>query len=420
MKVLVLAVRGLQTAYVGCYGNPWIATPALDALAAGGVVFDRHYADRTDAAGARRVWRDGRHHLAEPAPLSADHADLIEQFKKRGVHTSLILDDSRPVEPGFGAGWDDVLRAMSFDATLKTATAALDQLAGRADWLLWVDLAALIPPWDTPEEFLAPYFQEEPADDEEEGDEEEEEPLEPLTPLSRPVIGPADPEDDELFLQLQGSYAGAVTRLDDGIGRLLERLDAADAAHDIMIVLTADCGMALGEHGYVGPASPHTHEEATHLPLILCLPGADEAGRRVAALTQAADLAPTLADVFETELPSAHGRTLLPLVYGEAEELHPYVCSAAMAGEAVEWSLRTPEWAYLLPAPPRPDGPRLYVKPDDRWEVTDVLQHHQEQAEGLERTLRGFVEATCRPGPPEAPPLPEIESAAESTEDQQG
>ena len=64
MKVLVLAARGLQAAYVGCYGNPWIATPNLDALAAEGVVFDRHFADRADAAGA---WLD----LARRPPSSA-------------------------------------------------------------------------------------------------------------------------------------------------------------------------------------------------------------------------------------------------------------------------------------------------------------------------------------------------------------
>ena len=331
MKVLVLAVRGLQTAYVGCYGNPWIATPALDALAAGGVVFDRHYADRADAAGAHRSWRDGRHHPPDPSrpePPTEGHADLIEQLRKRGVHTRLIRDDSRPAEARFEAGWDEVQHAASFDAVLETAAGGLEQLAARDDWLLWVDLAALIPPWDTPDEFLAPYFQEEPADEPEEGDEEEET-LEPLTPLNDPTVGPVDADDDELFLRLQGSYAGAVSRLDDGVGRLLERLDAADAGDQVMIVLTADCGLALGEHGAVGPASPHTHEETTHVPLILCLPRADEAGRRVAALTQAADLAPTLADVFEAELPSAHGRTLLPLLYGEAEEIHPYVCSGA-------------------------------------------------------------------------------------------
>ncbi len=104
-------------------------------------------------------------------------------------------------------------------------------------------------------------------------------------------------------------------------------------------------------------------------------------------------------------MPSAQGRTLLPLLYGEVEEVHPYVCSAAQVGDMVEWGLRTLEWAFLLPAEAGAAA-RLYVKPDDRWEVNDIVQHHQELAEGLERTLRGFVEATRRPGPLEAPALP--------------
>ena len=118
---------------------------------------------------------------------------------------------------------------------------------------------------------------------------------------------------------MQSSYAAAVTRLDDGVGRLLEHLGELDAAEDMLVVLTADCGLALGEHGVVGPDPPSAHQETVHLPLILSLPGADEAGRRVAALTQAVDLAPTLADIFEVELPSAQGQVLLPLVYGEFE-----------------------------------------------------------------------------------------------------
>ena len=418
MKVLVLAARGLQVAYVGCYGNAWIATPALDALAARGVVFDRHFADRADPAGARRAWRDGRHHLPDPShpePPADGHTDLIAQLRKRGVHTCLVLEDSRPVDSDFAVGWHEIVRAESIDAVLDAAAGALGRLVGRDDWLLWVDLATLIPPWDTPDEFLAPYFQEEPAG-EEADDETAEEELEPLAPLNDPAAGPVDPDDGELFLRVQGSYAAAVTRLDDGLGRLLERLDAVDAHDEALVILTSDCGVALGEHGYIGPVSPHTHAEAVQLPLILCLPGAEEAGRRVPALTQAADLAATLADVFEVDLP-AHGRTLLPLVYGEAEEIRPYVCSGVQSGDAVEWSLRTHEWAFLLPATAQP--PRLYVKPDDRWEVNDVLHHHAELAEGLERTLRGFVEATRRQGPLEPPPLPEMESASDAARSDQ-
>jgi hypothetical protein len=90
-----------------------------------------------------------------------------------------------------------------------------------------------------------------------------------------------------------------------------------------------------------------------------------------------------------------------------------YACSGLRAGEAVEWALRTPEWAFLLPVRPAPEDPprlpQLYVKPDDRWEVNNVLQHHLELGEHLEEVLQGFVEASRRPGPLELPLLRDIE-----------
>jgi hypothetical protein len=43
--------------------------------------------------------------------------------------------------------------------------AALRRLAGRGGWLLWVDLATPLPPWDVPEEFQAPCFEEAPPDE---------------------------------------------------------------------------------------------------------------------------------------------------------------------------------------------------------------------------------------------------------------
>jgi hypothetical protein len=53
--------------------------------------------------------------------------------------------------------------------------------------------------------------------------------------------------------------------------------------------------------------------------------------------------------------------------------------------------------------PPRP--PQLYVKPDDRWEINDLRQHHLELSEGFEQTLRAFVDATDRPGSLQMPEL---------------
>jgi arylsulfatase A-like enzyme len=285
----------------------------------------------------------------------------------------------------------------------------LRELTERDDWLLWVDLGTALPPWDVPEEFQEPYF----AEGQEEEEEEEGADLfapEPRAPLPESVEGPLDPDDDALYLRLQASYAAAVSYLDAGVGQLLEGL-----AGEVVLLLTSDRGLALGEHGMVGTGLPEAHNEVIHLPLLLRFPEGTEAGRRVAGLTQSLDLAPTLAELFGLTLGPVHGHSLLPLARGEAEEVRPYACAVLGVGANAGWALRTPDWALLLPPQTETEavgGPRLYVKPDDRWEVNDVAPRHLELVEGLERTLRAFVAATAEPGPLRYPPLPE-EAAAD-------
>src|SRR5205085_961047 len=104
--------------------------------------------------------------------------------------------------------------------------AGLETLAAEPAGLLWIDLAALLPPWRVPADFSEPYFQDSPEEDEEdeqdEEDEEEEfEPVEkpweeeeeeeddPLTPWPDPPLGPIDTRDDIDFCRLQSTFAGA-------------------------------------------------------------------------------------------------------------------------------------------------------------------------------------------------------------------
>lgn len=427
MKAIVLIARGLQLGALGCYGNQWIDTPALDTLAAEGIVFDQHFADNADPAGARCAWRSGRYHLS-PA-VSAARPDLLVRLRQQGIHTCLILDDSQPSPAEFAEGWDEVVRVlaaeeeMPLEATLEAVGAALERLERRDNWLLWIDLATLLPPWNLPAEFVEAYFTEEPIqedeEDFEEGDEGEEEESEPLTPLTDVPAGPIDRDDDYLFLSLQTSYAAAVSYVDAGLGQLLEALAGLEGGDNILLIVSTDVGQNLGEHGLVGSSRPWLHEELIHLPLLLRLPSAAEAGRRVAALTQTVDLAATLADWFQAPLPEVHGHSLMPLARGEVESVRPYACAVLQADEAIEYALRAPEWAFLLPVKPSADegerSPQLYVKPDDRWEVNNVLQHHLEFTEQLERTLRDFVTATCQPGSLQVPPLPESETAPQAT-----
>ncbi len=451
MKVLVIVARGLQAGALSCYGNSWIESPNLDFLASEGIVFDWHLADAVDADDVRRVWRSGRYHLppltATDTPPSGTDADLLTALRARKIYTCLVRDGSHPAPVAFDEGWDEVQcvappppesEDTPLTRTLDVARAALKQLANRADWLLWVELATPLPPWDVPRDFRDPYFTPAPvemveeADDEDdvEGEEvevveevedeaiappagEEEEEAEILEPIDGVMTGPIDPRDDTLFLRLQSSYAAAVSYLDAGIGRLVE--DLGDRADDVVLLITSDSGQQLGEHGVVGPVRPWLHEEVIHLPLLVCLPGGAEAGRRVTALTQPVDLAPTLADVFEVELPSAHGYSLVPLLQGDAEQVRDYAVAGNRLGNEAEWCLRTLDRSLLLPAPRAgaadARSTQLYVKPDDRGEVNNVVQHEPELIERLEKTLRAFVTASCQPGALAVPPLEEPESA---------
>lgn len=415
MKAIVVSVRGLQAGALGCYGNVWIDTPAFDALAAEGIVFDWHYADRATTEGACRAWRTGRYHLpmlSSPAATVLE-PDLIAALRSRSIHTCLIVDENRTYPDCFLAGWDAVVRASAgehdspLDAVLEAVGAALERLEHRDNWLLWIDLPTLLSPWNVPSAFRDPYFPEET-------DREDEEENEPLTPFTDVPNGLIDRDDDTLYLGLQTSYAAAVSYVDAALGQLLEALTGLEGGDEVLLFATSDVGQNLGEHGLVGNSRPWLHDELIHVPMLLRLPGATEAGRRVEALTQAVDLAPTLADWFGLDLSGAHGHSLLPLARGEVETVRPYACVGLQIGAALEYALRTPQWSFLWPAHPHGEdegrSPRLYAKPDDRWEVNDLAQHHLEWVEQLERALGDFVTATAQPGPLRLPLLPEPDS----------
>jgi arylsulfatase A-like enzyme len=435
MKALVISVRGFHAGYLGCYGNEWITTPALDRLAASGVVFDQHLADVPEAAAAPRAWRSGRYQFApvNPAP------DLLDELRLNGVRTVLVADGSRALPETFTQGWDqiEVVNSLGSEATfleqtLETANATLRKLTNE-QWLLWVDLATLLPPWNVPAEFSEPYFRDEEEqdesaeeDEEEEGEEEEElveeesepeeEEEEPLTPWIDPAPGRINTEDDIDLARLQSSYAAAVSFVDAAVDSLLEQLDRLGLS-ETFVVLTSDHGQALGEHGIVGPCRPWLHDELMHLPLLMRVPAALARGRevqgvRVGALTQSPDLMPTLLDAFGLTPPEGvQGKSLLPLARQETATVRDYACCGLQLGAASEWCLRTGEWALVLPGeqepsdPPR--GPQLFSKPDDRWEMNNVLQHHLERAEAFEQTLKEFVKAAAQPGALVPPPLRE-------------
>jgi arylsulfatase A-like enzyme len=390
MKILVIEPVGFHLGFLGCYGNAWIDTPTLDALAVEGVVFDHHYSDCPTTVGAWRAWRTGSYGfpvLAGESPPAQEASDILSALQARGIPSVLVTDspDSHPPNDG----WQKVHRISNAKTKKPIAKdlffESIHQLDSSEHGLIWVETNVLAPPWSV-DESAQDYF----STDEENGEE-------PIEPLSHPVLGLLDPSDEMAFLRLQRTYAAATSRLDRELEELWEDLRQHNLYDSLMIIVTTDRGFPLGEHGLVGDGRPWLYEELVHTPLIVRMPRGAAAGSRIVALTQPVDLMLTLMDAFGLPSRGCHGSSLLPLIRGEQERIRDFTCSGLEVGGDVEYSVRTTDWTFLLPdhtgsGSLRPLRERqLYVKPDDRWEVNNVLQHHPEIAELLEQALRAFV-----------------------------
>jgi arylsulfatase A-like enzyme len=293
MKILVLELAQCNLAYLGCYGNEWVATPNFDRLAAEGIVFDQHFAESPPIR-----FEPARHRILDAID---DLADVAEEL---------------PSETG----------------------------------VVWIAGPKLGPPW-TEDACVVDY-----CDDNE----------------RTPWFGADNRVTPDDVPACCDTYAGTITYFDAQLGNLLDALDDTDWT----IVVTASSGLAIDELATGGPG---IGEESVHLPLIVRFADRRCAGDRISAQTQPSDLMATLRMLLQMPGETA-GRDLLPLIRGEAESLRPSV--VCVHGDAA--SLRTPEWALIRSAG---SASRLYVKPDDRWEVNDVAQHHREIVETLEAEL---------------------------------
>jgi len=366
MKLLAVVARGLRADMLGPYGNRWIDTPNLDILAAGGAVFDRHFA-------------------ASPGPLAP--------WVPPDVPTCLVRDSGRG-GVALGGPWAEAHACAGLEATIKRARSRLKALRPADDWLLWVEIASLLPPWQIAPRFLDKVFDPPPPEEEpdEDADEDEEESRglellpeeERLEPLLDPPGGVVDADDDTLFLRAQSTFAAAVMQLDAVLGELLDGLP-----DDVTLIVTSDEGVSLGEHGWMGRGDSRLFDARTHVPLIILGPGWP-AGLRVAGLTASSDLGPTVAAMFDSPH-AGEGASILPLASPGAAWPRPHL---VLRGEG-ESALRSEAW---LLRKPEGGGAALYEKPADRHDLADVAAPRFAAVEELEPLIT--ADGALAPSPP--------------------
>ena len=350
-----------------------VALPAIEQLARGGVVFDQAIAPAPLTLPSHSSLFTGRippEHGARVngLTLGGGFPTLAERLRDAGYRTaafvgSIVLDGGRGLRRGFDV-YDEVNDGVGARRVRRPANEVVDAALGwlnardASPFFMWVHLYDAHAPYALPEE--------------------------PAEGFS------GDP------------YSAAIAFMDSQIARLVQALEDRHELDRTAIVVTADHGESLGEHGERGHGI-FVYESALRVPLIVRWPGIEP--RRVADFVQLIDLAPTILALEGLEAPPMDGANLAPALRGRpaggrtgyAESIFPLQYG---------WSaLRTVrDNRFKLIEAPRPE---LYDLQADPHELHNLYDTQPAAADRLQAKLRTFGPVEREPAPAQAGPVRE-------------
>jgi arylsulfatase A-like enzyme len=167
-------------------------------------------------------------------------------------------------------------------------------------------------------------------------------------------------------------YYAVISHLDEQIGRILKSLEATGQAENTILIFTSDHGLALGSHGLVGKQNMYEH--TINVPLIIAGPGIP-AGQRRSAQCYLRDLFPTVAELAKIACPEVDGRSLVPVLRGQKDEICPFVVGYFQDSQRM---IRQGQWKLIWY--PKIDRWQLFDLAADSKELSDKIADPSEQS----------------------------------------
>ena len=158
--------------------------------------------------------------------------------------------------------------------------------------------------------------------------------------------------------QMYPDYMAAINRLDENVGRLVDKLKEKGLYENTILIYTSDHGSHFKTRNLEYKRS--CHDSATHTPLII-RGGPFQGGKRDDRLVSLIDLPPTMLDMAGIPIPGCYmGRSLLRELEGEEPERDCVFIqiSESQCGRAV----RTKQYKYAVRAP-SPSGYTIHSSP---------------------------------------------------------
>ena len=325
LNVMLVVLDAARAAELGCYGYGRPTTPEVDRLASEGVLFERAYTPAVYTLGAMSsVWTlqyPDRHHaeVSYADRLPAGGLTLSEALGVRGVKTAgFVANAMAGTAFGFERGFDEFHEVYRLFPELGSRGEAFRRVLpawlaknGSRPFFAYVHFREPHFPYDPGPPFDTRFGADAPLTREQRRDRAW------YTDVNQGRKQPRPEEVDHLVRLYDGNLAYA----DREVGELRRALEAAGLLERTVLIVTADHGEQLHEHGYISH-SAQVYEQSVHVPLIVRLPaGKGPRGVRVPALVDLLDLAPTVLDLFAAEGSARtarefQGRSLLPVIAG--------------------------------------------------------------------------------------------------------
>jgi arylsulfatase A-like enzyme/Flp pilus assembly protein TadD len=366
--VLLITLDTTRADHLGCYGDRDALTPALDALAARGTLFEEAFTPCPMTLPAHATILTGllppEHGLRVNGrnSLGPNIRTLAEVLQAEGYQTAafvaaFVLNAKFGLNHGFttyddsltGAQKQEVPEPLSVyrpgnlvtDAALAWLAQAVD--AGRP-FFCWVHLYDPHYPYYRHAELSGTQF--------------------------------AD----------VASYDAEIAFMDRQVGRLTAFLEQRGLTSRTLVIAIGDHGEGLEDHGEVEHGYL-LNDEVLHVPFIVSLPGRIHEGQRVAALVSLADVLPTVLDVLGTDLAErASARSLWPAFFGVLIPSRPSYAETELPYVHFGWSpmrsLTTESWKYV-----RSTRPELYDRRGDRHESRNLAASYPKKIAKLEGRL---------------------------------
>jgi arylsulfatase A-like enzyme len=143
-------------------------------------------------------------------------------------------------------------------------------------------------------------------------------------------------------------YDAGIREMDYHIATLVERLKQMNLWDDTYVIITADHGEELCEHGRFSHGVSLYHTELS-VPLILRWPGVLPAGERVGGTAQLIDLMPTLIEHLHLpEVEGLQGRSLVPDIFGQPPSQPVMAFSEGVKSKLKQWAVYYGDWKVIV------------------------------------------------------------------------